>query len=223
MIDFNVKQPMYAQIREELDPKGVSLVAVSKTKPHSAILEMYDKGQRIFGENRVQELIEKYEALPKDIEWHMIGHLQSKKVKKIIPFVHLIHGVDSLKLLEKINDEAQKIDRVVDVLIQFHIATEASKFGFEAVDIPSIADKIPSLAHVRIRGVMGMATFTDDEEQVSKEFKSLKQYFDQLKSHEQSEDYFNIVSMGMSGDYKLAVKEGSTMVRIGSLLFGKRT
>jgi pyridoxal phosphate enzyme (YggS family) len=214
---------MYSKLKEELDSQGVALVAVSKTKPQSAILEMYAEGQRAFGENRVQELVEKYEALPKDIEWHMIGHLQSKKVKKIISFVHLIHGVDSLKLLEKINSEAQKVDRVVDVLIQFHIANESTKYGFERADIPAILEKVPNLSHVSIRGVMGMATFTEDTRQVASEFKTLKELFDALVSHKEFGKKFNVVSMGMSGDYKIAIDQGSNMVRIGSLLFGKRT
>ena len=205
-------------VTAELNPYGTKLIAVSKTRTASAIKEMYDKGQRDFGENRVEELVEKFEQLPKDIRWHMIGHLQSRKVKAIVPFVHLIHSVDSIKLLEKIDREASSHNRIVSVLLQFHIADEQTKYGFEVKDIPTILDCIPSCNNIEIKGVMGMATFTHDADQIRKEFKSLVDIYHQLK---QSNLLAHIteISMGMSGDYLLAVQEGSTMVRIGSLLF----
>ena len=206
-------------------PAKVKLVAVSKTKSVDQILEAYQTGQRLFGENKVQELIAKWQELPKDIEWHYIGHLQSNKVKQIVPFVSFIHGVDSFKLLTTINKEAEKCNRVIPVLLEFHIGEEESKFGLTLKDAEEILSmpEIGSLKNITIAGVMGMATFTDDENQIRKEFANLKIYFDKLKS-----DYFaNIpdfkeISMGMSGDYLIAVKEGSTMVRIGSTIFGER-
>ncbi|MBI3133310.1 MAG: YggS family pyridoxal phosphate-dependent enzyme [Bacteroidetes bacterium] len=206
-------------------PAGVKLIAVSKTKPVSDILEAYNAGQRIFGENKVQELTAKFESLPKDIEWHMIGHLQSNKVKYIAPFVALIHGVDSLSLLTEINKQAVKCNRVQDVLLQFYIAQEETKFGFsldEAVQLIA-SDAFKQLTHVRVVGVMGMASFTDNHDQVKKEFKTLKVYFDELKKQFFSNaGYFSELSMGMSGDYLFAIAEGSTMVRIGSSVFGGR-
>jgi len=186
---------------------------------------MYDAGQRIFGENRVQELVEKEAVLPKDIEWHQIGHLQTNKVKYIAPFVSLIHAVDSLKLLKEINKQALKNDRVIDCLLQFHIAEESSKFGFDAEEVMTIlkSEAFKNFENIRITGVMGMATFTHDKAQVKQEFKQLKTIFDTLKKSFFSTDvHFKEISMGMSGDYQLAVSEGSTMVRIGSLLFGSR-
>jgi len=216
---------MLKKIVEELAPSNTTLVAVSKTKPVERIQAMYDQGQRIFGENRVQELVEKEAVLPKDIEWHQIGHLQTNKVKYIAPFVSLIHAIDSLKLLKEINKQAAKNDRVIDCLLQFHIAQESSKFGFDEAEVTEMLNSeiFKNLANIRIIGVMGMATFTDDEAQVRKEFKGLKKQFDTLKdTFFQAAPYFKEISMGMSGDYQLAVEEGSTMVRIGSLLFGSR-
>lgn len=206
-------------------PSTVNLVAVSKTKPLPLLQEAYDAGQRHFGENRVQELAEKFEALPKDIHWHMIGHLQSKKVKYIAPFVHLIHGVDSLKLLEEINKQALKNERIIDCLLQFHIANEETKFGFsfeEVVELLGSADFF-QLKNVRIVGVMGMATFTDDTKVVRQEFATLANYFSLLKNNQfKFAPYFSEISMGMSGDYLIAIEEGSTMVRVGSSIFGGR-
>lgn len=206
-------------------PSTVNLVAVSKTKPLPLLQEAYYAGQRHFGENRVQELAEKFEALPKDIHWHMIGHLQSKKVKYIAPFVHLIHGVDSLKLLEEINKQAQKNERIIDCLLQFHIANEDTKFGFsfeEVVELLGSADFF-QLKNVRIVGLMGMATFTDDTKIVRQEFATLANYFSLLKNNQfKFAPYFTEISMGMSGDYLIAIEEGSTMVRVGSSIFGGR-
>ena len=206
-------------------PSTVNLVAVSKTKPLPLLQEAYDAGQRHFGENRVQELAEKFEALPKYIHWHMIGHLQSKKVKYIAPFVHLIHGVDSLKLLEEINKQALKNERIIDCLLQFHIANEDTKFGFsfeEVVELLGSADFF-QLKNVRIVGVMGMATFTDDTKIVRQEFATLANYFSLLKNNQfKFAPYFSEISMGMSGDYLIAIEEGSTMVRVGSSIFGGR-
>ncbi|MFK7980737.1 MAG: YggS family pyridoxal phosphate-dependent enzyme [Saprospiraceae bacterium] len=216
---------MLQKILTELAKTNTTLVAVSKTKPVSAIQTMYDEGQRIFGENRVQELVEKEAVLPKDIEWHQIGHLQTNKVKYIAPFVSLIHAVDSLKLLKEINKQAAKNDRVIDCLLQFHIAEESSKFGFDEAEVTTIleSEAFKQFQNIRIIGVMGMATFTNDEVQVKQEFGHLKNIFDTLKStFFPTDNYFKEISMGMSGDYQLAVEEGSTMVRIGSLLFGSR-
>ena len=206
-------------------PSSVRLVAVSKTKPVSDIFEAYNTGQRLFGENRVQELLNKKDHLPKDIEWHIIGHLQTNKVKFVVPFVSLIQSVDSYKLLVNINSEALKIERVVDCLIQIHIATEETKFGFSVQELHENlkAENVLNLRNVRICGIMGMATLTSDIDQVKKEFRFLKECFNSLKeSYFRSGSYFNEISMGMSGDYEIAVQEGSTMVRIGSLIFGER-
>ena len=203
----------------------VTLVAVSKTKPNSDILEAYNAGQRIFGENKIQEMASKYELLPKDIKWHMIGHLQSNKVKYMAHFVELIHGVDSFKTLKEINKQAKRENRVIDCLLQMHIAEEESKFGMTIQIVNDLLNSTvyKNFEHVRIVGVMGMATFTDDESQVKNEFKTLKSIFDNLKENYFSEiPSFKEISMGMSGDYKLAIEAGSTMVRIGSLLFGAR-
>jgi pyridoxal phosphate enzyme (YggS family) len=205
--------------------ENTRLVAVSKTKPDEDIMEAYNAGQRLFGENKVQELTGKYERLPKDIEWHFIGHLQSNKVKYIAPFISLIHGVDSLKLLKTINKEAKKKGRVIDCLLQFHIATETTKFGLNREEAVAILEdeQYSSFGNIRIAGVMGMATYTDDTEQIRSEFRSLKHIFDDLKSRYFSDkEYFKEISMGMSGDYKIAVEEGSTLVRIGSSIFGAR-
>ncbi|MFT4759635.1 MAG: pyridoxal phosphate enzyme (YggS family) [Paraglaciecola sp.] len=216
---------MYKKITLELEVTDTKLIAVSKTKPESAILEMYEQGQRIFGENRVQEMVTKHGNLPKDIEWHAIGHLQTNKVKQIAPFISLIHSIDSLRLLVEVNKEARKNDRVIDVLLQFHIADEETKYGFELVEVSTMLNKevLEDMENVNIVGVMGMATFTEDEEQVRSEFIYLKKIFDELQEKFFSEKAdFKEISMGMSGDYRIAVEEGSTMVRIGSLLFGKR-
>jgi len=216
---------MLEQLISELAPQNVKLVAVSKTKPNEAILKCYEKGQRIFGENYIQELIEKQKSLPKDIEWHFIGHLQSKKVKMIVPFVQLIHGVDSFKLLKEIDKRAKQHERTIDCLLQFHIATETSKFGLDLETARAFlqSDEFKNLENVNLCGVMGMATFTSDKAQVRNEFKQLKNIFDTLKNEFFAEKAaFKDISMGMSGDYKMAVEEGSTMVRIGSLIFGRR-
>ncbi|HLW29441.1 MAG TPA: YggS family pyridoxal phosphate-dependent enzyme [Brumimicrobium sp.] len=206
-------------------PSNVELVAVSKTKSNEAILEAYNAGQRIFGENRVQELTDKYDALPKDIEWHMIGHLQSNKVKYIAPFVSLIHGVHDFKLLKEINKRAKNGDRIIDVLIQFHIAQEDSKSGFNFDEAKEMLEdeQFIKLENINVRGVMGMATFTDNKELIRDEFRTLNNYFLVFKSNFfKFNDNFSIISMGMSGDYEIAIEEGSNMVRIGSTIFGER-
>ena len=206
-------------------PSDIKLIAVSKTKPVSDIIEAYNSGQRYFGENRVQELLAKKDLLPGDIEWHLIGHLQTNKAKYILPFISMIQSIDSYKLLEVVNSEASEIERVIDCLLQIHIAAEETKFGFSMNDLCENfkSEKILDLRYVRIRGVMGMATFTSDAVQVKKEFGYLRHCFHTLRDqYFKSETYFNEISMGMSGDYKLAVQEGSTMVRIGSLIFGSR-
>jgi len=203
-------------------PENVTLVAVSKTKPVSAIEEAYALGQRIFGENKVQELCDKHDLLPKDIEWHMIGHLQRNKVKYITPFVSLIHGVDSERLLREINKQAAKNSRIVNCLLQFHIAEEETKFGFshEEVSLLIQNDVFKELENVNIKGVMGMGTNTDNQEQIAKEFSSLKTVANKLQTHFGND--FDTVSMGMSGDYSLAIENGSNMVRVGSSIFGER-
>lgn len=202
-------------------PEQVTLVAVSKTKPNEAILEAYSCGQRVFGENKVQELAQKYESLPQDIQWHMIGHLQSNKVKYIAPFVKLIHGVDSFKLLKEINKRAGQNNRKIDCLLQIHIAEEQSKFGLSKNEVTQLlqSQEYQNLENVNVIGLMGMATFTSNETQVRKEFKSLKMLFDQLVNQDHA---FTVLSMGMSGDYKLAIEEGSNMIRVGSSIFGAR-
>lgn len=216
---------MYDQIREELSKTDTKLIAVSKTKSNPAILSMYEKGQLDFGENKVQELVQKFEHLPEDIHWHFIGHLQTNKVKYIAPFVHLIHSIDSFKILKEINKQAQKNDRVIDCLLQFKIAEEDSKYGLKLDEATAIltSDVYQQMQHIQIIGVMGMATFTDDTEQVRAEFQRLKIIFDQLKAQFFADVLpFQEISMGMSGDYRIAIEEGSTMVRIGTLLFGER-
>lgn len=201
-------------------PAHVTLVAVSKIKPVEDLQEAYAAGMRDFGENKIQEMCDKYEVLPKDIRWHMIGHVQTNKVKYMAPFVHLIHGVDSLKLLKEIHKQAQKNNRVIDVLLQQFIADEETKFGLDEEEIQQIMqEEIQHLPNVRVVGLMGMATFTEDESQIREEFRSLKSNFDSLKSIYQN---ISILSMGMSGDYQIAIEEGSTMVRIGSSIFGHR-
>lgn len=210
---------VYKNIVEEIGEKA-SLVAVSKTKPVEDIVELYKLGQRDFGENYVQELVEKEIALPKDIKWHFIGHLQSNKVKYIASFVHLIHGIDSLKLLQEVNKQAAKNNRVINCLLQVHIAAEETKFGFDENDIKNLDwQAITSLKNVKIVGLMGMASFTENLLQVEREFKLLKTIYDELKLKLPE---LNTISMGMSGDYGIAIKAGSNMVRIGSLLFGAR-
>lgn len=203
----------YKAITSELSNK-VTLVAVSKTKPVEDIQALYDMGQRDFGENYVQELVEKEAVLPKDIRWHFIGHLQSNKVKYIAPFVHLVHGVDSLKLLKEINKQAAKNNRVIDCLLQIHIAKEETKFGFDEQEFQQLT--LPGdLKNIRITGLMGMASFSDDKDLVREEFRNLKRLYD-------TDARLSTLSMGMSGDYTIAIEEGSNMVRIGSLLFGER-
>jgi hypothetical protein len=214
---------MYADIISKLNPTNTQLIAVSKTKPQAAILALYAKGQRAFGENYVQELVEKQATLPNDIDWHMIGHLQTNKVKYIAPFIHTIHSVDSFKLLLEINKQAAKHGRLIRVLLQFHIADEDSKFGFDTEGGQWHHFDFHSLQNISVAGVMGMATFTDDKTQVRKEFQKLKQIFDNLKTQYFADSpAFKEISMGMSNDFELAIAEGSTMVRIGSLLFGQR-
>ncbi|MBE9576947.1 YggS family pyridoxal phosphate-dependent enzyme [Flavobacterium proteolyticum] len=202
-------------------PAHVTLVAVSKTKPVADLMEAYDAGQRIFGENKIQEMTDKWEVMPKDIEWHMIGHVQTNKVKYMAPYVSLIHGVDSLKLLQEINKQAAKNNRVIDCLLQVYIAEEESKFGLDKQELDEIlsSTEIKQLKNIRIVGLMGMATFTENKNQIEKEFKHLKTIFDKFTIHNSQ---FTILSMGMSGDYQLAISCGSTMVRIGSSIFGSR-
>jgi pyridoxal phosphate enzyme (YggS family) len=215
----------YQNLKKSLSEKQVTLVAVSKIQPVEAIQKLYELGQRDFGENYVQELIDKQGRLPKDIRWHYIGHLQSNKVKYIAPFVHLIHGVDSLKLLKEINKEAIKNNRVIDVLLQVHIAQEETKFGLNEEELNLIIGEFENLkmTNVKICGLMGMASFSDDLEKVRGEFGYLKSLFAEIASKFTIQHSpFTILSMGMSGDYKMAIEEGSTMVRIGSLLFGAR-
>ena len=202
-------------------PNSVTLVAVSKTKPTTSILEAYNNGQRIFGENRIQEMVEKNDALPKDIEWHMIGHLQRNKVKYIAHFVDLIHGVDSFKTLKEINKQAKKHDRIINCLLQVRIAQEETKFGLETSEIKNILfdDEYKELKNISVVGLMGMASFTSDLEQVRQEFSSLKTLFETLKTQNST---LKTLSMGMSGDYHIAIEEGSTMIRVGSAIFGNR-
>ena len=217
-------QDNLSSFRNQL-PAGIKLVAVSKTKPVSIIEEAYNAGQRCFGENKVQELVEKQALLPDEIEWHFIGHLQRNKVKFIAPFVSLIHAVDSLKLLNEINKHASNNNRIINCLLQFHIAKESTKFGLnsnEAIELLK-SDQYHSFKHVNIIGVMGMATFTDNTEQVRLEFRLLKTYFDEMKEKYFSEkETFREISMGMSDDYKIAIEEGSTILRIGTKIFGER-
>ena len=212
------------KVRENI-PGNVTLVAVSKTKPVSIIQEAYDLGERIFGENKVQELVEKSEVLPKDINWHLIGHLQSNKVKYIAPFVSMIHSVDSLKLLIEINKQAMKNDRTINCLLQFHIAEEESKFGLTLESAKELLEskEFSEMRNISIVGVMGMASFSNNEEQVREEFRTLENYFHVIQSHFFKFNHnFEHISMGMSGDYKIAIEEGSTMVRVGSSIFGSR-
>ena len=205
-------------------PEPVTLVAVSKTKPVSDLMEAYEAGQRIFGENKIQEMTDKWEQLPKDIQWHMIGHVQSNKVKYMASYVALVHGVDSLKLLQEINKQAKKHDRVIDCLLQIYIAEEESKFGLDANELNELlqSETFKELQHIRVIGLMGMATFTDSEAQIKKEFQNLKAIFDSTKGITAANFDLSVLSMGMSGDYKIAIACGSTMVRIGSSIFGTR-
>jgi PLP dependent protein len=216
---MGINREMYEQINRELTAKQVTLVAVSKTKPVADIEALYALGQRAFGENYVQELVDKQALLPADIDWHFIGHLQTNKVKYIAPFVHLIHGVDSFKLLKEIDKQAAKHNRVINCLLQIHIASEETKFGMDENELKDAMAQLDSFPNVKVCGLMGMASFSDDESKVRGEFKILRDLLNESAiSHQPSA----ILSMGMSGDYKIAIEEGSTMVRIGSLLFGAR-
>ena len=218
-------------IKENLDivratvPSDVTLIAVSKTKPVSDLQEAYEAGQRIFGENKALEMRDKHQALPNDIQWHFIGHLQTNKIKYIAPFVTLIHAIDSLSLLEAVNKEAAKNNRIIDCLLQFHIAQEETKFGLDMDEARAMleSESFKSLNNINICGVMGMATFTDDAAQVRDEFKSLKNIFETLKeNYFKGNESFKEISMGMSDDYPIAIEEGATMVRVGSKIFGAR-
>jgi pyridoxal phosphate enzyme (YggS family) len=220
-----INKENYQLVLEKVQLKEANLVAVSKTKPQEDIQALYDLGQRVFGENKVQEMVDKQKALPKDIKWHLIGTLQRNKVKYMIEFVSLIHSVDSFKLLKEINKQAKKVNRVVDCLLQFHIADEQTKFGLSYEEGVALlaSDAYKEMQHVRIVGVMGMATFTDDKEQVGKEFETLTAYFKTVQQDFFADnESFKEVSMGMSGDYEIALDKGSTLVRVGSLLFGAR-
>lgn len=219
-----VNKEQWLALKTELESKGVQLVAVSKMQPVENILRLYEWGQRDFGENYVQELLEKEALLPKDIRWHFIGHLQSNKVKYIAPFVHMIHGVDSLKLLKEINKQGEKTSRIIHVLLQLHIAMEETKFGFSEQEIAQVVAQLKEekINHVLIKGLMGMASNTDNEEQVRQEFQRIKKQFDLLK--ESTAEYVSVdsLSIGMTADYKIAIEAGTTMVRIGNMLFGNR-
>ncbi len=218
----------YRQLVSELKPKNVTLVAVSKTKPVEEIRELFNVGQRDFGENYVQELVDKQQVLSNEIRWHFIGHLQTNKVKYIAPFVHLIHSVDSFKLLKEINKQAIKQNRVIDVLLQMHVAQEETKFGLDENELKELMQtgdsqvELSDLKNIRIRGLMGMASLTENEQKIRAEFQLLKKTFDKYAQVELPNCQFEILSMGMTGDYKTAVEEGSTLVRIGSMLFGAR-
>jgi PLP dependent protein len=217
-------QTQLKQVQAQL-PEHVVLIAVSKTKPIADLQAAYDAGQRHFGENKVQEMVEKAQLLPNDIHWHLIGHLQTNKVKYMAGFVHLIHGVDSLKLLIEINKQAKKVNRIQDILLQFYIAQEDTKFGLDISEAQEILNSIEfqQLKHIRVCGVMGMASNTSNEKQVASEFRNLKQIFDELKTkYFPKQDTFKEISMGMSGDYQLAIANGSTIVRVGSKIFGGR-
>ena len=206
-------------------PNSVILVAISKTHPVDVVMEAYNAGQRVFGENKVQEMVSKHEVMPKDIHWHLVGHLQTNKVKYISSFVSLIHSVDSLKLLSMINKEAEKVGRVIDCLLQVYIATEETKFGLSAQEVDDIlkSSEYEQMKNVKVVGLMGMASFTNDEEKVKSEFHDLSDLFKKLKNtYFKEEESFKNLSMGMSGDYQIAIEEGSTMVRIGSSIFGTR-
>ncbi len=211
------------QIKASL-PLAVTLVAVSKTKPIPNLLEAYEAGQRVFGENKIQEMTEKWEQMPKDIQWHMIGHVQTNKVKFMAAYVSLIHGVDSLKLLDEINKQASKHNRIIDCLLQMHIADEETKFGLDEEELNNLleSETFKNFKNIKVVGLMGMATFTDNQNQIKKEFQNLKSIFDKLQPINSYNCQLEIISMGMSGDYQLAIECGSTMVRIGSSIFGIR-
>ena len=213
------------RFNEELENHNCRLVAVSKTKSNAMIMEAYEAGQRDFGENKVQDLTKKFGELPKDICWHMIGHLQRNKVKYITPFVHLIHGVDSQKLLMEINKQGEKHDRQINCLLQIHIATEESKFGFDEDELMNLldSDEIANLNHVKLNGLMGMATYTSNENLIRSEFQALRELFEKINMNYTLPNLdFTEISMGMSGDYKIAIEEGSTLIRIGTSIFGER-
>jgi pyridoxal phosphate enzyme (YggS family) len=211
------------KIKSQL-PENVTLVAVSKTKPVEDLMEAYHAGQRIFGENKIQEMTEKWQQMPKDIEWHMIGHVQSNKVKYMVPYVKLIHGVDSLKLLKEVNRQAIRWRKSINCLLQIHIAEEETKFGLDEKELEELlnSDEFKEMKNINVIGLMGMATFTDNEEQIKKEFQYLKTIFDKVSKLNTTNCQLNTLSMGMSGDYQLAIECGSTMVRIGSSIFGNR-
>jgi len=213
----------YHAIQSSL-PKEVTLVVVSKTHPVEKIMEVYNAGHRIFGENKVQEMEEKYHQMPKDIQWHLIGHLQTNKVKFIAPFVHLIHSVDSLKLLQEINKQALKHNRIINCLLQIYIANEETKFGLSTEEAEQLmhSKEFADLKNICVTGVMGMATNTDNKEQIKNEFHSLTMFFDKIKPHSTANFQLQIISMGMSSDYALAIEQGSTMIRVGSSVFGER-
>ena len=221
-----INKENYTAIIKELKEKDVTLVAVSKTKPAESIKELYDLGQRDFGENYVQELVDKQAQLPLDIRWHFIGHLQTNKIKYIAPFVHLIHGVDSFKLLNEINKQAVKNNRVIRVLLQVHIAQEETKFGLDEKELEQLlnsdTDVLQALQNIKIEGFMGMSSFTDNKDLIRKEFQYLKSLYDKYSNLQIANCKLQRLSMGMSGDYGIAIEEGSTMVRIGSLIFGER-
>lgn len=222
-----VNQANYKEIIRQVKEKQATLVAVSKTKPIEAIKELYDLGQRDFGENYVQEMVDKAAQLPQDIRWHFIGHLQSNKVKYIASFVHLIHGVDSFKLLQEINKQGLKNDKVIHVLLQMHIAKEETKFGLDEKELEELlitnSDQLKKFTNISVRGLMGMASFTENKEQVRKEFHHLRSLFNKFAQREDRAYTLQTLSIGMSGDYTIALEEGSNMVRIGSLLFGERS
>jgi len=211
------------KIKSQL-PENVTLVAVSKTKPVKDLMEAYHAGQRIFGENKIQEMTEKWQQMPKDVEWHMIGHVQSNKVKYMVPYVKLIHGVDSLKLLKEVNRQAIRWRKSINCLLQIHIAEEETKFGLDEKELEELlnSDEFKEMKNINVIGLMGMATFTDNEEQIKKEFQYLKTIFDKVSKLKTDNCQLNTLSMGMSGDYQLAIEYGSTMVRIGSSIFGGR-
>jgi len=219
-ISDNIKK-----IYSEINSRNCKLIAVTKTKPPEDLMKAYDAGLRVFGENKVQEMVDKYEKLPKDIQWHMIGHLQSNKVKYIAPFVHLIHSIDSFKLLQEVNKQGAKINKIIPCLLQVFIATEETKFGFsfDEVKILLKADELKTLPFVEINGLMGMASNTPDMAQVRKELRGLRSFFDELKGESFSPNVkIKELSMGMSGDYLIAIEEGSTLIRVGSAIFGAR-
>jgi pyridoxal phosphate enzyme (YggS family) len=217
-----VNRTKYLEIVKQLSDKNISLVAVSKTKPVESIKELYELGQRDFGENYVQELVDKQQQLPHDIRWHFIGHLQTNKVKYIAPFVHLIHGIDSFKLLKEVNKQAIKLNRIIQLLLQVHIAQEETKFGMDEQELEQLFTKenvqLQELKNIRICGLMGMASFTEDQNKIRTEFRYLKSLYARFSGNQ-----FSVLSMGMSSDYEIAIEEGSNLVRIGSLIFGERS